>query len=73
MLISVRVIPKAKQNQIKKENGLFKIRTTAPAVDNKANAAVVEMLADFFQVRKTQVVIKKGETSRQKLIEIIGK
>jgi uncharacterized protein (TIGR00251 family) len=73
MIIEVKVIPKAKKNLIKKENSIFKIHTTAPAVDNKANAAVIKMLADFFGVRKAQVMIKKGETSRQKLIEIIGK
>ncbi|MDP3142516.1 MAG: DUF167 domain-containing protein [Candidatus Omnitrophota bacterium] len=73
MIINIRVIPKAKQNQVKDENSIFKIRTIAPAVDNKANAAVIKMLADFFGVRKAQVVIKKGEASRQKLIEIIGK
>jgi len=70
MIINVKVTPKAKHNQIKKENGLFKIHITAPAVDNKANIAAKEILADFFQVKKSRISIKSGEKSRQKVIEI---
>lgn len=70
MIIKVKVFPRAKSNQIKAENGLYKIYTTAPAVDNKANAAVIEMLADFFKVKKSAVSIRQGEKSREKAVEI---
>jgi uncharacterized protein (TIGR00251 family) len=70
MIIEVKVFPRAKKNQIKEESGIYKIYTTAPAVDNKANSAVIKMLADFFSVRKNQVLIKKGGRAREKLVVI---
>jgi len=71
MIINVKVFPRAKRNQIKKEGGVLKIYTTSPAVDNKANAAVIEMLAGFLNVKKRQIEIKQGEKSKQKVIKII--
>ncbi|MFZ5800355.1 MAG: DUF167 domain-containing protein [Candidatus Omnitrophota bacterium] len=71
MLIKVRVFSRAKKNEIKEEGGIFKIRTTAPAVDNKANDAVIAMLADFFKVRKRAVFIKRGAKAREKVVEIV--
>ena len=70
MIINVRVFPRARKNLIKEENGVTKVYTSAPAVDNKANLAVQEMLAEFFRVRKSQVVIKRGDKSRNKVVEI---
>jgi uncharacterized protein (TIGR00251 family) len=72
MIIKIKVFPRAKHNQIKPEKDILKIYTSAPAVDNKANEAVMEMLADFYKIKKRQLVIKKGERSRQKIIEIIA-
>ena len=71
MIINIKVYPRAKRNQIKKEGGVLKIYTTSPAIDNKANVAVKEMLAEFFQVKKRQIEIKQGERSKQKVIKII--
>jgi len=53
------------------DGAILKIHTTAPAADNKANAAVIKMLAEFYSVRKSQIMIKKGERSREKIIEIM--
>lgn len=72
MLIKVKVFPRAKKNEIKEEPGIFKVRTTAPAKDNKANSAVIAMLADFFKVKKSAVSIKRGEKSREKTVEIVS-
>jgi uncharacterized protein len=70
MVINVKVFPRSRKNQIKEESGILKVYSTAPAVDNKANEAVIEMLADFFRVRKNQIEIKRGHKSRNKVIEI---
>lgn len=73
MILEVRVIPKAKRNLIKKENNLLKIYLTRPAHDGQANAQLIEFLSKELKVKKYQIRIIKGETSRQKLIEIDGK
>jgi len=71
MILSVRVIPRAKSNRIQ-ELGAdnFKIHITAPAEDNKANQALIELLAGHFKVRRNQVLIVRGEKSRNKTVEI---
>lgn len=69
--INMRVIPRARQNKIEQdENGLYRVHITAAPVDGAANAAVLRMLADYFHVPKTQIKIIRGETSRDKVVEI---
>jgi len=50
----------------------YKVYVTAPPEDGKANKKVIELLAEYFKVPKSQVRIIKGEISRNKIIEIIG-
>ena len=39
--------------------------------DGEANEALVKMLADYYDVAKSCVVIKRGQKSHQKLVEVI--
>ncbi|MBR2710347.1 DUF167 domain-containing protein [Candidatus Saccharibacteria bacterium] len=39
--------------------------------DGEANEALVKMLADYYGVAKSCIVIKKGQKSHQKLVEVI--
>lgn len=48
----------------------LKIRITAPPVDGKANAYLLEFLARAFSVPKRQLRILRGESSRDKRIRI---
>ena len=48
----------------------LKIRLNAPAVDNKANKALVAFVAKLLNVKKSQVVLKAGFTNRKKLLTI---
>ncbi len=71
MLIKVCVTPKAKINLVEKLlDGSFKIKTTAPAINNQANNAVIKLIAQYLKIAPSLVSIKKGQTSKQKLIEI---
>jgi len=70
MIIQIKTIPNAKKEEITKEGDLYKVKVSAPAVDGKANKAVIEALADFFKVKKSKVKILNGEKSRGKLIRI---
>ncbi len=66
----VKVVPGAKKNIIKEEAGILKVYLTAPAVDGKANKALIESLSEYFHVRKSQIEITKGLHSRYKTINI---
>lgn len=70
MLLNVKVIPSAKKNSIREEGGVYKVHLNAPAVDGKANKALIDLLAGHFKVRKSQVQIIKGLKSRHKTINI---
>ena len=39
--------------------------------DGEANEALVKMLADYYDVAKSCVVIKRGQKSHRKLVEVI--
>ena len=41
--------------------------------DGEANQALIKLLADYFDVANSCVVIKQGAKGHQKTIEIIGK
>lgn len=69
--INLRVIPRARQNKIDVgENGVYRVHITAVPVDGAANVAVIKMMAEYFDVPKSQIKIVRGETSRDKVIEI---
>jgi uncharacterized protein (TIGR00251 family) len=67
LIVSVRVTPRAKRNEIGDVvNGLLQIRTTAPPADGKANKAVIKLLAEFVDVPPSRVTLLRGATSRNK-------
>lgn len=67
---NVRVIPKARQNDVSLDaDGTIRIHTTAAPSDGAANDAVIKMLAKHFDVPKTSIRIIRGHTSRDKIIE----
>jgi uncharacterized protein (TIGR00251 family) len=68
--ITVKVVPNARKAKVKEEQGRLKVWVTAPAVEGKANAALIETLAEHFKVRKSAIAIVRGETSREKVVDI---
>jgi uncharacterized protein len=72
MKISVKVIPGAGRDEWKDEGQAAKVYLNAPAVDGKANAALIRFLAGHFGVKVSQVEIIKGLKSRHKVINIEG-
>ena len=73
MILEVHVQPGAKRSEFAGRHGeRIKIRLAARAVDNKANDALVEFLAEHYQVPKNRVRIAAGLKSRQKRIVIEG-
>jgi len=71
MKITVRVVPKAKQNRIEKTAEGFRLRVTAAPTDGKANEAVIRLLALYLGVAKSKLRVVRGATSRDKLIELL--
>jgi uncharacterized protein (TIGR00251 family) len=65
--------PRASRNQIIGiHNHSLKIKLTSPPVDGAANQACIKFLAKAFGVSPSRLSIVKGETSRNKTIQIGG-
>jgi uncharacterized protein len=73
IIIEVKVDPRSSKNEIvgAVENTV-KIKLTAPPVGGAANEMLVELLAKKFKIRKSDVLIIRGESSRHKLIKLKG-
>ena len=70
MRIDLKVIPGSSKNYLKKTESGITAYVTAPANDGKANKALIELLAEEFNVRKAEISIIKGLKSRHKSINI---
>ena len=71
LILQIYVQPKASRDQVV---GLHcdavKVAITAPPVDGKANAHVIKLLAQWFDVAKSQIELQRGELNRHKQLLI---
>lgn len=51
---------------------VLKLRLRAPAVDGKANAALIEYIAEILSLRPRHITLHRGHKSRDKLLLITG-
>jgi len=73
LLIPVRVLPAASKSEIVgSEGGVLKVRVAAPPVKDKANRALVKLLAKSLSVSSRQVQITSGQKSRRKTVRVYG-
>lgn len=71
--LSLKLFPKSRHEGVDGvHDGRLHIKLVAPAVDGKANAALVVYLARLLGVKKTQVLLVNGEKARLKIVEIEG-
>lgn len=67
----MKVLPRSSKDEIVgKEDGVYKIKLTAPAIEGKANKALVKLLAKKLGLPKREIRIISGERSRIKSIRI---
>lgn len=73
MVLDLHVQPGASRSEFAGNHGArLKVRIAAPAVDDKANVALVEFLAAHYGVPRRNVRIVAGLKSRRKRVEIHG-
>jgi uncharacterized protein YggU (UPF0235/DUF167 family) len=77
MEILVKVVPGSKKIQVAHEwkdlltwRDIYKINLTAKPVNNQANKQLLEVIAEYFWVKKRFVSLDKGASSRLKLVRI---
>ncbi len=76
--LAVRALPGAKKKTAilgvycEGEKARLKIAVQAPAVEGRANSALVAFLAEMFGVAKSRVELVSGELSRSKVFLLRG-
>jgi uncharacterized protein (TIGR00251 family) len=70
-IFGVKVTPRSSKNLFTGiEQGLLKLRVTAPPVEGEANKAICAFLADLLNLPKKSISILRGDASRRKLMKV---
>ena len=70
-LLKIKVIPNSKLNKIVEEaDDYLKIKLMPPAIDGKANKALIGFLAKHFKISKNKIQLVAGEKSREKVVKL---
>lgn len=76
MLLYLHVIPWAKVVSFELadidlyRHQRHKLKITAKPIDGEANRAVIEFLISHYKIKKSDITIMSGQTSRNKVVEI---
>jgi uncharacterized protein (TIGR00251 family) len=72
--IEVKVEPRSSQKGIAgvMENNVLKVKLTSPPVEGAANEQLIELLAEELKVKKSQIKVIRGQSSKRKVVEISG-
>ena len=74
MIVKVRVIPNAPDNEVVSRIGsVLRVKVASAGNDDKANQALRGYLAEFFEVSPRTVNILRGAKGREKTVEISGR
>lgn len=74
ILIEIKVEPRSARRQITgiMDDTVLKVKLTAPPVDGSANTQLIELISEATGIKKSQIRIVRGLTSKRKLVEIAG-
>ena len=72
MKISVYIKPNSRHREeiVKNDDDTLTVYVKAPAIEGRANAAAIKLLAKHFKVASSKVKLVRGATSKYKIFEI---
>lgn len=71
--LDVYIQPRASKTELAgMHDGVIKIRIAAPPVENAANRALIDFVAEHLGIAKRSVRVVSGDTSRRKVLELDG-
>ncbi len=72
-MIEVKVEPRSSKKGITGVmDNVLKVKLTAPPVEGEANEQLIEIVSELTGVRKTNIRIVRGLSSKRKVVEIRG-
>ena len=73
IVIEIKLHPRAGRDRIVGViNNKLKIDVSSAPVKNKANQSMIKLLSKLLKVPQDSIIIKRGATGRNKLIEILS-
>ena len=71
--LELKTIPNAPRDELAGWLGdALKVKVHAPALEGRANDALLEFLADKLRVHRRDVTLVRGDKSRHKVVRIAG-
>jgi uncharacterized protein YggU (UPF0235/DUF167 family) len=72
--LALRVQPGARRSALlaRLASGEWKVAVSAPPVEGRANDAVVELVSGLLGVKRRQITVTRGTSSRSKVLEVEG-
>lgn len=72
MKISVHIKPNShhREEVVKNDDDTLTVYVKDPAIEGRANAAAIKLLAKHFKVASSEVKLVRGATSKYKIFEI---
>ena len=72
--IEVKVEPRSSQRGLAgvMDNNVLKVKLTSPPVEGAANEQLIEIIAEELKVKRAQVKVIRGHSSKRKVVEISG-
>ena len=71
MKLSLKVYPRSSREEVvKSADGNLKVYIRQAPVDGKANKVLIGILAEYYNIKKNDIRIVIGSTSRNKIVEI---
>jgi uncharacterized protein (TIGR00251 family) len=73
LILTIKVEPRSSRSGIVAMYGdALKVKLTSAPVEGKANKELVALLAKELGIKKTDIEIVSGETSKNKVVKLIG-
>ena len=73
LIFKVRVVPRASRSELVGEHDrALRVRIAAPPVDGAANDALIQLLADAFDVPRGAIEITSGHAAKLKTVSVAG-
>lgn len=72
--ISVRAHPNSSQTKVEVDaNNTYHVFVQEPANKNRANQAIIKLLANYLNLKKNQIFFESGETEKNKVFVVMKK
>ena len=72
-ILRIKVKIGSKKESVTYKDGLYTVYTNGPAKENRANISVIEQLSKYLDIPKSNITVKRGLKSKNKIVTVFRK